>query len=100
MILTFLSHQWKSFWRGRGVGKNLAMQITLGFLLLYLLACCLAVGIELSFLLHKMYPGSDTIRVYCGLLLYYFAIDLGLRFAFQELPVLATQPYLGQNIRR
>jgi hypothetical protein len=100
MILTLLSHQWKSFWRGRGAGKSLALQIFMGFLFLYLLACCLVLGIELSFLLKKLYPGQDTIRVYCGLILYYFAIDLILRFLFQELPVLATQPYLALDIRR
>jgi hypothetical protein len=100
MIFTLLSHQWKSFWRGRGVGKSLAMQIFIGFLFLYLLACCLALGIELGFFLQKLYPAQDTIRIYCGLILYYFAIDLVLRFLFQELPVLAVQPYLALNIRR
>ncbi|HEV2478258.1 MAG TPA: DUF5687 family protein [Puia sp.] len=100
MILTLLSHQWKSFWRGRGAGKSLALQIFMGFLFLYLLACCLVLGIELSFLLKKLYPGQDIIRQYCGLILYYFAIDLVLRFLFQELPVLATQPYLALDIRR
>lgn len=100
MILTLLSHQWKSFWRGRGAGKSLALQIFTGFLFLYLLACCLILGIELSFLLKKLYPGQDTIRQYCGLILYYFAIDLVLRFLLQELPVLATQPYLTLDIRR
>jgi len=100
MILTLLTHQWKSFWRGRGAGKSLALQIFMGFLFLYLLACCLILGIELSFLLKKLYPGQDTIRQYCGLILYYFAIDLILRFLFQELPVLATQPYLTLDIRR
>ena len=100
MILTLLSHQWKSFWRGRGAGKSLALQIFMGFLFLYLLTCCLVLGIELSFLLKKLYPGQDVIRQYCGLILYYFAIDLVLRFLFQELPVLATQPYLTLDIRR
>jgi hypothetical protein len=100
MIFTLLSHQWKSFWRGRGAGKSLALQIFMGFLFLYLLACCLILGIELSVLLKKLYPGQDTIRQYCGLILYYFAIDLVLRFLFQELPMLATQPYLTLDIRR
>jgi Family of unknown function (DUF5687) len=100
MLFTLLSHQWKSFWRGRGAGRSLALQIFMGFLFLYLLACCLLLGIELSFLLKKVYPGQDIIRIYCGLILYYFAIDLVLRFLLQELPVLATQPYLALDIRR
>ena len=100
MILILLSHQWKSFWRGRGVGKSLALQLFIGFLFLYLLASCLGVGIGLGYFLQKLYPGRDTIHIYCGLILYYFAIDLVLRFLFQELPVLAVQPYLALNIRR
>jgi hypothetical protein len=100
MILTLLSHQWKSFWRGRGAGRSLALQITLGFFFLYLLASCLVLGIELGFFLKGLFPGQDPIRIYCGLIIYYFAIDLILRFLLQELPVLATQPYLALPIRR
>src|SRR6202012_1719921 len=70
------------------------------FLFLSLLASCLILGIGLSYLLKKMYPGQDTIQLYCGMILYYYAIDLILRFLFQELPVLATQPYLTLDIRR
>lgn len=100
MILTLLSHQWKSFWRGRGAGRSLALQIFMGFLFLYLLASCLVVGIALNYFLKGLFPGKDTIQIYCGLILYYFAIDLVLRFLLQELPVLTTQPYLTLPIRR
>jgi uncharacterized protein DUF5687 len=100
MTFTLLSHQWKAFWRGRGVGKSLALQLFLGFIFLYLLATCLVLGIELSHFLRQLYPGQDIIKIYCGLILYYFAIDIVLRFVIQELPVLSTQPYLIQNIRR
>ena len=100
MILTLLSHQWKSFWRGRGVSKSIAMQLFLGFIILYLLATCLVLGVELGHLLGTLFPGQDAVRVYCGLILYYFALDLVMRFLFQELPILSTQPYLAQNIRR
>jgi len=100
MILTLLSHQWKSFWRGRGVSKSIAMQLFLSFIILYLLASCLVLGLALGHLLGQLFPGQDTVKVYCGLILYYFALDLVMRFLFQELPVLSTQPYLTQNIRR
>jgi hypothetical protein len=100
MILTLLSHQWKSFWRGRGVGKSIAMQLFLGFIILYLLASCLVLGLALGHLLGRLSPGQDTVRTYCGMILYYFALDLVMRFLFQELPILSTQPYLTQNIRR
>ncbi|HEY4208887.1 MAG TPA: DUF5687 family protein [Puia sp.] len=100
MILTLLSHQWKSFWRGRNAGRNLATQIFIGFLIAYILASMLVFGLALGHILHKVAPGRDSVQIFCGLILYYFFIDLLLRFAVQELPVLSVQPYLGQNIRR
>lgn len=100
MILTLLSHQWKSFWRGRNAGTGLAVQIFMGLLIAYLLACLLAMGLGLGHILHKVYPQQDVVPIFCGFILYYFSFDLVLRFTIQELPVLTIQPYLGQNIRR
>lgn len=100
MILTLLSHQWKAFWRSRSAGKNVAAQIFIGFLVLYLLGCALFVGLSFGHFLPKLFPGQDIIRVFCGLILYYFSFDVLVRFLVQELPVLSIQPYLGQNIRR
>jgi hypothetical protein len=100
MILTILSHQWKGFWRRRGAGKSLAVQIFTGFLIAYLSVSALFLGFALGHLLAKIAPGQDSISVFCGLILYYFAFDIIMRFMMQELPVLSVQPYLGQNIRR
>ena len=100
MILTLLSHQWKAFWRSRSAGKNLATQIFIGFLVLYLLACAIFLGFSFRHLLPKLFPGQDVIKVFCGLILYYFLADILVRFLVQELPVLSVQPYLAQNIRR
>ena len=100
MILTLLSHQWKAFWRSRSASRNLAAQIFMGFLILYLLACALFLGFSFQRLLPKLYPGQDPIDVFCGLILYYFLADILTRFLVQELPVLSVQPYLAQNIRR
>jgi len=100
MILTLLSHQWKAFWRNRSAGKNLAVQIFIGFIVLYLLGCALLVGLSFRHFLPKIFPGQDIIMTFCGLILYYFSIDILTRFMLQELPVLSIQPYLVQNIRR
>src|SRR5580698_8197043 len=99
-MITLLSHQWRAFWRSRSAGKNLAVQIFIGFLVLYLSASALLLGLSLEYFLPKFFPGQDITRTFCGLILYYFAIDILARFQLQELPVLSVQPYLGQNIRR
>jgi hypothetical protein len=100
MILTLLSHQWKSFWRGRNAARSLATQIFLGIVIIYLLGSILFAGLATGQLLHKFFPGQDTVHIFCGFVLYYFFVDTLLRFAMQELPVLTIQPYLGQNVRR
>ena len=100
MILTLLSHQWKAFWRSRSAGKNLAAQIFMGFVIVYLLGCALFVGLSFGHFLPKLFPGQDVIKLFCGFILYYFSVDILMRFLMQELPVLSIQPYLGQNIRR
>lgn len=100
MIPTILSHQWKAFWRGRNAGKSMIMQLLMGFIILYLLATCFVLGFYLHHILGKLFPGRDIIRIYCGILLYYFVVDLAMRYLFQDLPVLSVQPYLIQNIRR
>ena len=100
VISTLLSHQWKSFWRSRNAGKSVAVQIFLGFITLYLLASAVGIGIFLQQLLQKLYPGQDTINIFCGFILYYFLVDMLTRFMLQDLPTLSIQPYLVQNIRR
>lgn len=100
MIQTLLSHQWKSFWRSRSAGKNLAIQIFMGFITLYLLLSALALGFYFQRLIGELFPGKNVITVFCGFILYYFAFDLLLRFMLQELPTLSIRPYLIQRIRR
>ncbi|HEY4148407.1 MAG TPA: DUF5687 family protein, partial [Chitinophagaceae bacterium] len=100
MILTLLSHQWKLFWRSRNAGQGLVVRALTGIIMLYLLAVAVFVGISLQYLLAKLFPGQDIIHVFCGFILYYFSLDIVLRFMFQELPTLSVQPYLAQNIRR
>ena len=100
MIITLLSHQWKAFWRSRNATRNLAAQLFLGFLILYLSGVALYLGISLKHLLHSLRPDQDLISVFCSLILYFFSMDILLRFMFQELPVLSVQPYLTQNIKK
>lgn len=100
MISILLAHQWKSFWRSRSAGKSIALRIFMGFLMLYLLLCAVGVGVFLKEALAKFYPGQDTVKAFCGFLLYYFLVDMFIRFMMQDLPTLTIQPYLTQNIRR
>jgi hypothetical protein len=100
VIYILLQHQWKSFWRSRSAGRNVAMQIFIGFIVLYLAATAIFIGFSLDKILSEAFPGKEIIPVFLGFILYYYAFDMIMRFILQDLPTLAVQPYLTQNIKR
>lgn len=100
MIVTLLQHQWKAFWRSRNTGKSVAIQIFVGFLFLYFLMVALFVGFWLNKILLEIYPNQSVITSFNSWILYFFSVDLLVRFLMQELPTLSIQPYLAHNIRR
>ncbi len=100
IIFILLRHQWLSFWRGRNSGKSIGMQIFMGIIILYLMAVSLIAGLAMPELIEKAAKGKDVVTIFLRLILYYFAIDIVMRFMLQELPTLVIQPYLTKNIRR
>lgn len=98
MLNTFLSHQWKGFFRARGKGTSIAVQIIMGLLILYLLVCALGLGFFMDKIIHQFYPDQPVMDVFNGLILYYFALEFLSRMQIQELPTLAIVPYLHLKI--
>lgn len=98
MLITFLNHQWKAFWRSKNKGGSIAAQIFIGFILLYLLALAVLVGLGLEILIEKSFPGKDVLVVFNGFILYYFAIEMIMRLQLQDLPTLSIIPYLHLKI--
>ncbi|RNI26971.1 DUF5687 family protein [Rufibacter latericius] len=94
MIRLLLSHQWKEATRSSVWQKNLAVNLVLGFFMVLLLLYVVALSIFLDEIIAWGWPGNDPVVVVNEALLYYFLIDLALRFFMQELPVLGIQPYL------
>ena len=72
----------------------------MAFITIYFLLVAVGVGFFLVELIEKVFPGEDPVKVFTGFILYYFCFDIITRFMVQELPTLAVQPYLLQNIRR
>ena len=94
----FFSHQFKHFWRAKNSGKNLAIQIVMGILVLYLLLNVLLIAVYLDKLLPMVFKTMPLYQAFCSIVLYYFVIDLLLRFHLQELPTMHVQPYLHMRI--
>ncbi|MEJ7693244.1 DUF5687 family protein [Daejeonella sp.] len=100
MTLTFLSQQWKAFWRSQNKGKSLAMRIVMGILIVYLLLNVLVVAFFMDKILVKTYPGQDILQTFNSFIIYYFLMDLIMRFQLQELPTLSIRPYLHLPISK
>ncbi len=100
MLSTFLSHQWKSFWRSRNKAGSIAANILLGFFMIYFLVAAIAVGLGMGYMIENFFPRKNVIAVFNGFILYYFLFDLAMRTQLQDLPTLSIIPYLHLNIQK
>lgn len=100
MTLTFINHQWKAFLRSKNTGKTIAVKVTMTILIVYLLLNVLVLSFFLDKILEKLYPASSILESFNRFVLYYFLLDLLMRFQFQELPTLAIKPYLHLPLKR
>lgn len=96
----FLLHKWletkrSSFWR-QSVGIN----ILIGFFVLLMLSYVLLLGIFIDEVLKAAAPGQSPIFTLNGILLYYFMLELLLRFMLQSIPVMTIEPYLHLPIKK
>lgn len=96
----FISHQWKQARRSPFWQKSVALNIILGFVVVLLLLELLLLGLAMRTLLSGAFPEGDLLGIFNGALLYYFAIDLILRYLMQGLPVIAAQPYFHLPVRK
>lgn len=100
VIKWFISHQWKQARRSPFWQKSLVLNIVLGFFIFLILLELLGLGLMLRTILSEVFPGRDLVVIFNGALLYYFAIDLILRYLMQSLPVMAAQPYFHLPVRK
>ena len=100
VIRWFISHQFKQLRRSTFWQKSLAINILLGFFIGLLLLELLGLGMMMRKILAEAYPDQDVVTIFNGALLYYFAIDLILRYLMQSLPVMAAQPYFHLPVKK
>jgi len=90
----------KNFFRAPQWELKLAIQILLGFLVLYFLAVFLFLGIGIYFLIKKTDPTANAILFLNQYMIYYFSADLLVRYFFQTLPVTDIKPLMTQPIQK
>ncbi|WP_265132675.1 DUF5687 family protein [Chryseobacterium oranimense] len=97
MFLKFLRLEIKSFFRGTSVGVNLFMKILRFIAILYFMAC-LAGGAFAAFFYVRDEMHQDPLIVISKLLIIAWAVDLILKYIWQEMPTQNIKPFLTLNI--
>ncbi len=95
MLKWYISHLRKEYFRSPDLGKNAGNSFLIGFFIfLLMMFYALALGIFLHEILLKLYPNSDPVVVFNGILIFYFLVDIVMRFFLQNLPKMQVESYL------
>jgi len=100
MFGKFLTLEWKSAIRSSIWQKNLALNLVIGFFLSLMLLYILLIGFFIRDIIGKIYPGENQVVIFNGYLIFYFFIDLLIRFLMQSLPVISLNSFLHLPVRK
>ena len=100
MFGNLLAQQWKQTRRSPVFQKSIVVNIVLGLLILYFSLIFISLGFFADKVLLKLYPGQSAVDSMNSFLLFYFLVDLFMRFMLQDMPVVAVQPYLHLPVSR
>jgi hypothetical protein len=100
MIKHFLTLEWKEFTRASYFQKGLAIKILLFLAVLYFGGMAIFIGGLMFFILRKLMPGMDPIVTVNNFLIYWFLLNLIIRFFMQQLPVMNVKPLMTVPIKR
>ena len=88
----------KSFFRSSRFAAGIAMKIATIFLMLYFASIIIGAAFLLYF--GSLESHKDPILMFCKYFLAYWAVDLVLKFIWQQLPTNNIKPLLTQNINK
>ncbi|MDR1172794.1 MAG: DUF5687 family protein [Bacteroidales bacterium] len=100
MIIEFIKLRIRETARSSVWQKNMIVNIVFALLMLYLMACFLVVGFVLDKALGEAFPGSDPVELFNRMLLYYFGLELLVRFFMQHTPAMSIAPFLHLPVKR
>ncbi|MCC6689239.1 MAG: hypothetical protein IT268_09360 [Saprospiraceae bacterium] len=100
MVFKFLQLQWKSFFRGASLGKDMAVKILMGFVAVYFGLSFLALGVFLYPLLSEENGVANPMQYVNRFVAVWILAELIVRFLLQSLPVMNVRPLLTTNISK
>jgi len=80
--------------------RNVATNIFFGIILSLLMLNLLSVGLFINKIFDALYPDQDHIQIFNSWLIFYFMVDLILRYFLQKDPGLGLKPYLNLPVKR
>ncbi|AXT18555.1 hypothetical protein D7030_07080 [Flavobacteriaceae bacterium AU392] len=100
MFKQFISLEWKQFLRASYFQKGIAIKILLVLAAVYFGGAALFLGAGMFFLIKKALPDTDPIVIVNNFLIFWFLLDLIIRFFMQQLPVMNIKPLMIIPIKR
>ena len=91
--------EFKNFLRNPQFGANLALKILMFFGMIYFSAIFIALPFALYALAVKKLH-VDPLVLFCRYFIYYWALDLVIRYMLQQLPTHNIKPFLAQKITK
>ena len=100
MIIEFIKLRIHESTRSSVWNKNMIINIVLGLFMLYMVVCFLIIGFMLDRIFLKAFPGIDPVELFNRILLYYFGLELLIRFLMQTTPAMSITPFLHLPVKR
>jgi hypothetical protein len=99
MFKKFLSLQWKEFTRSSSFQKGIAIKILLIFAALYFIAIAIGAGVLMFFGIKEIYLEEykidvDPMVIVNNFIIFWFLIDLMIRYFMQQMPVMNIKPLM------
>ena len=98
MFKHFINLEWKSFIRSASFGTNVVLKVFMGLMALYFVAMFLLLGFGIYPMLEDV--GLNPFTTVNKFLIYYFVLDLVIRYFLQKMPVMNIRPLLTLPIKR
>ena len=100
MLIQLIKLYFREATRSPALSKNVIINIFLGLFMLYLLAIFLILALILEEILLSIIPEKAPVIVFNGIILYYFGIELFIRFLMVPAPAMSLTPFLHLPVKK
>src|SRR5215510_12500142 len=100
MIIEFIKLRIRETARSSAWSKNMIVNVIMGLSMLYMMGVFVLSGFFLDRLLMKSFPDNDPVTLFNGALLYYFGLELLIRFLMQQTPAMSISSFLHLPVKR